>query len=221
MTIHEVCSRLPGTLVAEQWQALLTLYDEIDRYAASFQNRHRVACPPGCGTCCEHFTPDLTDEEASLMAAYLLFVKQDQGAIASLAQSGADSQSCPLYDPESTFHCTVYPARGMICRLFGACPSEDKHHRPVFRKCKYNTLTDTPVKLEMSDFEGDESPVLTMNSFGMQLQAISMHAQTMPLPEALTVAAMRLRFLFNNGGFNPNDNDSGPDVPNTPTPVAS
>lgn len=217
MNINELGKYLHGTHIAEIWQSLLTLYDSVDHYTVAFQQRHAISCPVGCGTCCEHFIPEITTEEASLVAAYILLVKQDCSLLNRLESFDESSPVCPLYDKDSPFHCTVYPARALICRLFGACPSSDKQNRPIFRRCKYNTRNDTPEFVLPQEFLFEEQPVSVMSVFGTQLKALTADQILMPIHTSVLEAAGTLQFIERYF----TDNDSGPDIPNSPTPVAS
>jgi uncharacterized protein len=221
--IHELCELLTGTYIAEKWHSLIELYDDAARNSQVFQSTFGVYCPTGCGTCCEHFLPELSEVEASLMAAYILLIKQDNVLIERLQSHDGENSPCPLYTDESMEHCLVYPARGLICRLFGACPSEDKSGLPVYRKCKYNTATDTPASISAQDFSEKSLENSTMQDYGVRLSALGGSNHLLPLPEAVLKAIAQLQFIaaYRVSGSNDDDNGgSGPDIP-TPTPIAS
>jgi uncharacterized protein len=220
--IHDLCELLTGTFVADSWCSLLKLYDEAQLATDGFQQVFGVRCPAGCGTCCEHFVPELTEAEASLIAAYILFIKEDEGLIERLRRHDGRAP-CPLYDADSPYHCTVYPARGLVCRLFGACPSEDKSGSPVFRKCKYNTMQDTPMFISAKDFSSAATHVPTMQEFGVRLSTMTGSRPPQPLAIATLTAISQLRFIAGYLGSDSHDDDNGgagPEIP-TPTPLAS
>ena len=111
---------------------------------ASSQAENSIACPPRCGTCCTHFTPDVTPLEAERLAYYLLVERKDLierflSQIESLAKAGeswAVDKACPFWNPDRPGeNCMVYPARALICRLFGYCAVLDKQERPSFALC--------------------------------------------------------------------------------------
>lgn len=220
--IHELCNLLNGTFVANSWRTLLELYDEAQLATDRFQQHFGVYCPDGCGTCCEHFVPELTEAEASLIAAYILLIKEDESLLERL-QAHEGEAPCPLYDASSPYHCTVYPARGLICRLFGACPSEDKSGSAVFRKCRYNKAQDTPVLIRAQDFTEAAFPISTMREFGVRLSTMTGSQRPQPLAAATLTAISQLRFIASYLGSDSHDDDNGgagPDIP-TPTPLAS
>ncbi len=220
--IHELCDLLPGTFMADSWRSILELYDEARLASDRFQESFNVHCPEGCGTCCEHFVPELTEAEASLIAAYILLIKEDERLLERLLKHDGEAP-CPLYDANSPYHCTVYPARGLICRLFGACPSEDKNGLAVFRKCKYNEAQDTPNLISAQDFAHAAAPVSTMREFGVRLSSMTGPHDPQPLAAAVLAAISQLRFIANylaSGSHDDDNGGAGPEIP-TPTPIAS
>lgn len=201
---------------------LIELYDTIERETAAFRHAFGVHCPDGCGICCEHFVPDLTELEASLIAAYLLFVHAKEGfSITDAFRNAGDSSGCPLYDPDSSFHCTVYPARGMVCRLFGACPSEDKLGKAVFRACKYNTDGASPRFIDSAMFAVKGCDVPTMHAYGIQFSALEQTLTAKPLADAVLDEIGRLRFLaaYVDSDSRDGGGGSGPVIP-APAPLA-
>ncbi len=111
----------------------------------------------------------------------------------------------------------------MICRLFGACPSEDKYGNPIFRKCKYNTDVQSPVLLDAKDFGAGATAVPTMRKLSVQFSALEPLAATLPIADAVMRSLSRLQFIAAHMGNDSHDDDNGgsdPLVP-TPTPLAS
>lgn len=219
--LFDLCDRFSGSAVSERWRSLLELYHIMELETEAFQRQFNVRCPEGCGTCCEHFIPDLSEIEASLIAAYLLYVKQDERFSERLQGTSEQSGACPLYNAGSPFHCTVYPVRGMICRLFGACASEDKDGHPVFRRCKHNTDPTAAATLTRSDFAASAAPVPTMQRYGVQFNALEARMDTATLSEAVLREMNRLRFISAYLGSGSNDDDNGGSDPLLPEPQAS
>lgn len=220
--LYALCDRFAGSSVSETWRSLLDLYQEIERETEAFQDAFNVHCPGGCGTCCERFIPDLSVAEASLVAAYLMLVKEDKRPLDRiLGDETKESTACPLYDPDTMFHCTVYPVRGMICRLFGACPSEDKGGHPVFRRCKYHPDPGSPAVITAADFVASSIDVPTMQRFAMRFSAVDRGTGTLTIREAISREFNRLQFLAACIDSGSNDDDNGGSDPIIPTPQAS
>jgi len=212
-SIGEICTAFSGTYAGEGMAALAELYDQIERETARFCFEHSIACGPGCGTCCEHFMPDITALEARLVAAYLLLVKKDAALTSKIVDAkNANSGPCPLYRFDSPYHCSVYPARPLVCRLFGVCANGDKDGNGVFRRCRYNEEETMPLKLNF----GPEVPV--MQDYAYALRALDSSATSVALlPKAILEQLEQLSFLVSM--LSTQEDNSNPD--DTPNPLAS
>jgi hypothetical protein len=80
----------------------------------------------GCGNCCSAYLP-LTDKEITAIRRYIKAnnIKECvHTRCAPLAKPTIDL-TCPfLDDSKSDKKCTIYPARGKVCKDFICCPSE-------------------------------------------------------------------------------------------------
>jgi uncharacterized protein len=114
-----------------------------------------LVCPPGCGSCCEPFVPDILPAEAAYAAAWLLGHEPELAAEA--ATWGSDPPAappCPFYRKASLeAHCAIYPARFLICRLFCAAGMRDKEGNPSFKPCAHMSLAGYPGL-------GEERPII-------------------------------------------------------------
>ncbi len=177
--------------ILPDWRSISALYDEIDRYAGEFTRTFKVRCPPGCGTCCEHFLPDITDLEASFIAAYLLFRKMDIPSVVD-----EDRRLCPFYVKDDPFHCLVYPVRATVCRMFASVPSKDKHGQPVFRRCRYNTLEDQLQTIGPESFMMGGKEVRTMGDFSAELAVIAKDMARYDIDIAVTRQLIHLKQIL-------------------------
>jgi Fe-S-cluster containining protein len=142
--------------------ALKELYTDLDSRIAGFSRRAGLACPEGCGTCCQTFVPELSAPEADLIAGHILSTSGPLTADSWL--EGELSGACPFYrvvgDP---YHCGIYPARPLICRLFGYAGSRGKDGSARFRPCRHMPV-ELPVDLEID---------LLMEPFGLLLESLA------------------------------------------------
>jgi uncharacterized protein len=136
------------------------IYAEIERDQRAFleaaaANDTPLACPPGCGLCCEPFVPDVLPAEAAYAAAWLLGHKPELAAEAAAWENDPPSAPpCPFYrkaSPEA--HCAIYPARFLICRLFCAAGMHDREGNPSFKPCAHMSLAGYPGL-------GEERPII-------------------------------------------------------------
>jgi len=124
-------SILAGTSVAGACRELLEIYRGLDAETEAFSASCAVHCPPGCGRCCEGFSPPVTRIEADLVALFLL-----DAACPPPREGSADGQ-CPFYDAIPALHCAIHPVRPLICRGFGFCAFGGKDGRPRFSYCRH------------------------------------------------------------------------------------
>lgn len=212
--MESVITALAETNAGAQIKAIAEFYDSTVHAFESFQEEYHVHCADGCGTCCTHFTPDITPSEALILAAYFLFVQERSELMSMFAHyEGTGTDQCPLYRPDRPFHCSVYPVRPLICRLFGNCCSQDKNGGPAFRRCIYNPRPELmPAILSSSDFD-PEAVVPIMEKFGISLLELEGNQpETELLPEAVLHSMERLVFLsgFLSTGPEPNSDPSAP-----------
>ncbi|MDD3928969.1 MAG: YkgJ family cysteine cluster protein [Sphaerochaeta sp.] len=210
-SIADLCLAFDGTYAGDAMRTLSELYTQIELETSSFCKQHEIACAEGCGTCCEHFMPDITTAEARLVAAYLLFVKRDRALMDRVLEfAGNTSGPCPLYRFDSPYHCSVYAARPLICRLFGACASQDKEGNALFRRCRFNKEETMPLLLKFTE----DVPV--MQDYSYALRSLDDGEGVVGyLPEKVASMMDQLQFLARMLEFD----DSNPD--DTPNPLAS
>lgn len=239
--LEELYEMMPGTFVVETLTQLRDIYDELENTTENFRKNYHISCPEGCGSCCERFIPDITSAEARMVAAYLLFVKQDLEALKMLESHlegihfmkkscmddgdavDASLTGCPLYDPDNPYHCTVYPARPLICRLFAASASDSKEGKSVFRRCKLDTGNTMPLYLDLSDADPALGEIPLMRDYGFRVRAVGGgNDEIQLLPKAVLEAAAQLRFIAQMLGIGESPDSNPDDTPTpTPTPIAS
>lgn len=132
------------TTLIRRLDALDAIYARVERVQATFRESAKnhgspVACPTRCGDCCAHFVPDLIPIEADRIAYYLLTEKSGMidHFLAHQHETEAVDAACPFWNPDKPGeNCMIYPARPLICRLFGFCSMLDKSGEPAFTLCR-------------------------------------------------------------------------------------
>jgi Fe-S-cluster containining protein len=177
-----------GTYIEEVIASLADLYADIEKATHAFTARYDIACPPGCGSCCEHFIPDITHSEAAYIAAYLLFELKDEEVIEKVYRHSGSG--CPLYRSGTFFHCSVYPARPLICRLYASSAYHDKYGKALFRSCKYEKTETMPGLLHFDEH------VVTMQDFAYRLRSLDRDRGSLSLlSEILPELLEQLQFI--------------------------
>ncbi len=99
--------------------AVLAVLRDCDRETGAMAQQTGLACPPGCGACCEN--PAVAATPAELLP--LALAAMDRGdAVELLARARAHQGGwCVFYAPTSVGQgrCTQYAWRPVVCRLFG------------------------------------------------------------------------------------------------------
>ena len=230
-----ISALIPPSLLRDRLQSLAELYQRADEAVAAFCAGSGLACPHGCGTCCEGFVPDVMPLEAAAVAVFL--ADKDKTAAWSLAgatpaASGAPAPAetgrrCPLYAADTPWHCSVYEARPLVCRLFAFSAVRNKRGQSSFALCR---LMPTAPGLEARSASGSsivatfhaEPPL--MADYGNELLALDPHSNgdRAPLPEALADALSQVLFLVGMKAMDSRDDhrDDDPDL-RPPLPRAS
>lgn len=217
---------LAASSIAGPLAALEELYTEADAACAVFLDQARArwgaggdfrfGCPPGCGSCCERFMPDILPIEADYAALWILRKRPELASVEPRSDA-----PCPYYDRERPeAHCRIYGGRPLICRLFGYSAMADKEGALEYSLCWRMPAASPPGddgKAPRS-WRGPDigqafgaSPPL-MADFGFRLQGLAVAAAGPALiGDAIRESLERMRFLLHlaASGTDGNDNDGG------------
>lgn len=195
------------TTVGQQILTLDLIYRKISDAQRTFidsasQHDIELACPSGCGKCCHGFMPDVLPIEADYIAYYLLSNSKVFSAAEApslqIASSAENPSPCPFHDPNRPGeNCRIYPARPLVCRLFGYSAIKDKNNRLSYRLCRYMPA---PQGLDARILDQDTiiskvgalPPLMT--DFAMEVLSLdpSQAAERKPLIEAIRPALARI-----------------------------
>ena len=211
---------LPGYLKDTSLEPVLMvmnrIYERIDEEQKKWTAVSTFRCPPGCGLCCETFEPDVLQGEALYLAAWLLENKPELIKTIDWSRPGT---SCPLSNPVSEYHCTVYEGRPLICRLFAFSGDRAKDGTVRYRPCRHMDTEDHTVLNQdtlMQRF-GRCPPVMGDLSAEVSMSMPEVSDERLPLREALQRALAKIRYLHDLHAFSvvsgedgDNDNDNNP-----------
>ena len=219
--IAGVLEKLEGTSVYETLIQMEAAYERIACEQKQWYDAAKFYCPDGCGHCCEGFEPDLMEGEFLYMAAWLI---ENQNDIAlQIAQNKFpfdNGKTCPLFNPASPYHCSIYNGRAFICRLFGASSFRSRNGDKTWRPCKFYPedilAAHKPPLAKRQYSESETMQVLgavppLMSDFTETIAASS-NGETELIRDILPPTIRRLLWLINmndNGNDNPNGSPSG------------
>lgn len=159
--IQNVLNALNGTCEYEILNQMEESYSRVFTEQNAWYTKSKFTCPDGCGSCCINFEPDLIEAEALYMAAWLI---ENQRAVADSILENKypfdNGKTCPFYDSNNSYHCSIYGGRPFICRLFGASCSHSKNNEVVWRPCKFypiEKLKTYSPKLDHKTYSKDEA----------------------------------------------------------------
>jgi len=219
--IAGILEKLEGTSVCETLVQIEEAYERIAREQRVWYETTQFLCPDGCGQCCKGFEPDLFQAEALYMSAWLI---ENQNDIALQIADGAfpfdnGEKTCPLFNPDSPYHCSIYNGRAFICRLFGASSFRSRTGEKMWRPCKFypgEVLSAHNPPLEKRQYNEAETekaigavPPL-MSDFTEGIASDS--GETELLRNVLPSTIRHLLWLIemnDNGNDNPNGSPSG------------
>ena len=219
--ITGVLEKLEGTSVYDTLIQMEAAYERISKEQKQWYDAAKFYCPEGCGHCCEGFEPDLMEGEALYMAAWLI---ENQNEIAlQISQNKFpfdNGKACPLFNPDSAYHCSIYNGRAFICRLFGASSFRSRNGDKTWRPCKFypeNVLAAHKPPLAKKQYSESETlqvlgAVPPLMSDFTEVIAASASGETELIRDILPSTIRRLLWLINmndNGNDNPNGSPSG------------
>ena len=128
--MEDLLSRISGTVPGEMIASLEAVYKELEEKQGRFQKHFCVLCKKGCGQCCEHYVPYLTEAEA-LLASYVVLKENREFEILTLLNNGdRESTVCPLYKKGMQQRQKIQVAKtGRLQQrnLFRTCKGKCKH----------------------------------------------------------------------------------------------
>lgn len=220
--IPNVLEKLEGTSIYDVLVQIENDYGNIAAVQHEWYVKTDFTCPDGCGKCCINFEPDLMEAEALYMAAWIIEHQPEVALKLADNQFPFDNgKTCPMYNPDSGYHCSIYGGRAFICRLFGASSFYSKQHQMEWRPCKHYPETLLKVHnppLEHKKYNAEETtqklgaipPAMSdllesSSSFGTDSK------KTILLREILPVAVRKIMWIINmNGNDNPNGSPNAP-----------
>ncbi len=159
--VENIIRKLKGLRESEVLLEMKEAYKKIEEEQTAWYETSKFYCPRGCGKCCHNFEPDLLEGEALYMAAWLI---ENQNSLAREIALGKfpyeNKKTCPFFNADSPYHCSIYGGRAFICRLFGASSFKEKNAKVVWKPCKFipsETLKNYDKNLEHRQYSFEEA----------------------------------------------------------------
>ena len=155
-------------------QKIDTIQKEADKATSAFKKKYNIDCIEHCAQCCRYNDINATPLEFLPLAWHFYKCGKLEEVFDKLSQRKEPQCVFSIFE-DGKWGCSVYPSRGLICRLFGFAAVLDKHGKPSFAVChtlkekepeimkmiceKVSTDSKTPIiaqfyrKLEMIDLK--------------------------------------------------------------------
>lgn len=117
-------------------QKVETMQKAVDHDIKLFKIKSGIDCCKHCSECC-NFAEILATPLEFLPFAWHAFKIGQLDHWFNIVDQASPNSSCIFHrQQEGNWGCEIYPARGLICRLFGFSASTDKNGKPVYAACR-------------------------------------------------------------------------------------
>lgn len=143
-------------------QRIETLQKTIDREIRQFKLANAINCLQNCSECCRYNDIQATPLEFLPFAWHAYRLGQLEFWLEKL-ENTSDNQCVFYLNRQDSWGCTIYPVRGLICRLFGFSGSTDKNGKPVYGACRIlkQSMPETIEKARERLKNGSRIPIIS------------------------------------------------------------
>jgi Fe-S-cluster containining protein len=172
-------------------------FQAVDLAVDAFVAVAQLACPPGCGACCNWPEIEATTVELLPMAEALAAEGRAFEVLAALDDALAPSR-CVMYRPDlvdpAHGRCSAYAVRPLICRLFGYGTRRTRTGRMELLACRVMRASD-PARMQCVESDGAAlalAPVMADHAQALGVEGASDVAHLRPINVALRDALERV-----------------------------
>ena len=179
---------------------VLEMYQELDLAVAEFAGHTGLACPQGCGHCCNSENVEATVLECVPMAFELFRTFQAELLLKRL-EKNRDEKKCVLYRSDYTeaglWGCSQYRNRTVVCRLFGFAGNRDRAGIPRLAMCRVMKERLLPGKVTEA-LEDDDLVMPLFSEAGLRITALhpGLGTTRMPVNTALRQALQKVGMII-------------------------
>lgn len=116
-------------------QKIESLQAEADKETSAFKKRYNIDCLIHCSKCCQYDGITASPLEFLPLAWHYYKIGQLDELIEKLMNSHGGTRCVFFVSNNGSWGCCSYPARGMICRLFGFASIQDKYGKASYAAC--------------------------------------------------------------------------------------
>ncbi len=202
---------------------VLDVYQGIDEVVTAYKSQTGLACPDGCGHCCNSEKVEATVLECIPLAFELFRTFQAELLMKRLERDRGE-RKCVLYRQDYTaaglWGCSQYKYRSVVCRLFGFAGNRDRNGTPKLAKCQIMKEHETAASVqEPEDAAAGVMPLFS--EAGMRITALhpGLGSHRRPINEALLEALQKVGMLLDMSASGQQDSRSAVDFPPDDEPL--
>jgi Fe-S-cluster containining protein len=177
---------------------VVKIYTDLERAVSGYKKEAGVDCLSGCGHCCNN--PDVEASPGEFLP-FALMLWESGGAMAVLSKINElpEHSVCVLYasqpgDPDIG-GCSMYPYRGMICRLFGFTAASNKKGVSALITCrliKNNYIHELTQAVQ----SGVVPPLMEEYTRTLEPLIAEYGTRRFPINQAIKIMVERIGFLI-------------------------
>jgi Fe-S-cluster containining protein len=179
---------------------VLEVYRGIDEAVTAYKSQSGLACPEGCGHCCNSEKVEATVLEC-IPLAFELFRTLQAELLLKRLERDHEERGCVLYRQDYTaaglWGCSQYKHRSVVCRLFGFAGNRDRSGIPQLAKCQIMKEHE-PVALVQESDDAVAAAMPLFSDAGMRITALhpGLGSQRKPINEALLEALQKVGMML-------------------------
>ncbi len=170
-------------------QKIESIEAKADKATAAFKKRYNIDCIQYCSKCCRYDDINATPLEF-LPLAWHFYKSGMLDELYEKVSNRKDSHCVFSLLEGGKWGCSVYPSRGLICRLFGFACVEDKHGKPCFAAC-HSLKVDNIEKINKINKRisvGGRTPVISDFYRNLSLVDLTLGEELVPINQAIKEA---------------------------------
>lgn len=185
---------------------VMTVYNSLDKQIKKFVKVSKLKCIPKCGQCCETAKVEASVLEFLPLAFRLWQKKKAEYWLEKLSAmndlEGTLKSVCVFYQAHPVIpgqgRCSVYPWRGLLCRLFNFSARYNKNRELELIICQLlrNSNPELINKIERMAAEGLSVPVMRDYSFQIYNIYPYLGDKQYPVNEAVKTALEIIGFIL-------------------------
>jgi len=189
--------------IQEKVSSVNNLFDKLESEISEFKNEYKLDCIKGCYQCCLKPDIEATVLEFLPLALHLYKSGKQIEVLERLEQLEENSLCIGLNINnivEQNGGCSIYPYRGLICRLFGFSAVTDKNDNNLIATCKIikEELDENFQKADKEVKNGGKIPVIKhyyMELYGIDPNLSSNYYQiNTAIKKAIELVGMRMGY---------------------------